>query len=86
MEDLKQLVVVTGIGTAMWDGVSYDLSQTVKVRLGVARHWEGNGHQITIQYSSEASIPPRDIVNPLADETQGEAFQGLRRGRKPKEG
>lgn len=87
MEDLKQFVLVSGTGTAMWDGVEYDLSSPVKVRLGVARHWEGTGHSVTIKTSPEVSVPPRDIVNPLADESQGEAFQGLkRRGPKPKEG
>ena len=83
-EDLSIFVYVTGEGVSRWDGVEYDLTQPVKVRLGVARHWENQGHTITITDAPEANIPPRDIVNPLEDETLGEPFKDLKRRRKPK--
>ena len=81
-EDLSIFVYVNGEGTAQWDGQTYDLSETVQVRLGVARHWEKQGRNITITEAPAANIPPRDIVNPLEDETLGEAFKDLKRPRK----
>lgn len=85
-EDLLKFVFVQGKGSARWDSKEYDLSQPVKVRLGVARHWESIGIALTITDAPEANISPKDIVNPLESENQGEAFAGLRRGRRPKEG
>lgn len=87
MEDLNKIVCVHGTGVAVWDSVKYDLSQSPKLKLGVARFWESIGHSLNIVDAPEENIPPRDIVNPLAAEGQGEAFSALKkRGPKPKEG
>lgn len=87
-EELAKLVKVTANVTAAWDGKSYDLSKGVNIALGVAEFWRDANSSVIFAIEEVAStpIPNRSIENPLEANDRGEAFAGLKRGRKPKEG
>lgn len=85
--ELSHEVYVTAPITARWGGVDYDLTTPKKLTYGVVHHWEQTIPDVEFKISAvpAAEIASRDIVNPLEDNDRGEAFAGLKRGRKTKE-
>lgn len=86
--NLTELVYVTHSDSlqVMWDGVTYDLGKTpVKVQRGVSEAWEK-----VYNVSLTTSLVPEEETgkfipdNPLEND-KGVAFEGLKRGRKPRE-
>lgn len=87
-EDYAKLVYVTHDTEfkGLWDGKEVIIhSEPIKLKLGIVRHFELSGVTFTVSDVPKEDIARKIPENPL-QEVKGEAFAGLKRGRKPKGG
>lgn len=65
---------------AAWDGKQYELGgEGVKVKYGVAIHWQNTLNCLRIEDIPTTEPAEREIVNPLEANDRGAAFSGLKR-------
>lgn len=85
-EELEVQVIAKADFTGHWDGKELDFSKGITVQRGIVHHYEKQGIQFELSDVPKQERDARAIVNPLEENDRGEAFAGLKRKPKPKDG